>query len=564
MNTQTAILEKSYHSLTNQFQRIVRLLSIGPDNPLGEHFTTIGGKFSQSDATVRNLFIDMRRAIDEKRYDVAWEKAIKLQTDDIPLLASELLAVIGGLYLIDGLVSSGWRDSPDQKEYNAFATTASELISDLKTRSGGEWRSILIVGEERVGYTEAEIIRLRFPACDLWHLPFTAHEYGWLVAKLRPPEEFAKLRDRVGTTVHAQVESADNGSDKEAPPDAACYLPAVHALWKEYRNATGGEKDTFAEIHDARLKRLAERQKDHLCRLFADAFATLFAGPAYLYALLYLRLLPNASLTQPEAHMPAFVERFVFSLETLRWMNNHPGELWKRRLPGVDVSESERPFHEELNATSGIPRLWQDTLVAAGVESLDEQSRKSLYDQAKERMQPWLSDIIKGLNKKWSSGNALGGTYNAWRDVYREPGKETLTEALESDTDKIYVDKFPDYWSVLNAAWKAYHSSPLKEHIIEKKALQLLGREPDVLRARASRGSQMGLPAGGRPPQTDFDIVLQGLAQTREFALLKRFREWNDAGRASISDDLDAEILGAIGANDRALSAYLVVTGRQT
>ena len=562
MTTQTSILEKSYRSLWQQFGRIEHLLTAGATNPLGHYAGTISGKFSKTDAAVRNLLDEMRRAIDEQRYADAWSHALELQNEKIPLLASELLAVIGGLYLIDGLLSEAWRDSTQQQEYNAFARSARELIGDLRNRSGRPWSSVLIVGEERVGYTEAEIIRLRFPACDIWHLPFTAHEYGWLVAKLRPPDDFAVLRDRVGAMVRSQVTPAAEGSDPEPPADAACYLPEVQLLWKQYRDALAYEKQSFAQTHSSRLTQLAERQKDHLCRLFADAFATLFAGPAYVYALIHLRFLPDESLTTPQAAIPAFAERFVFALETLRWMNGNPRGLWERPVAGLELEDEERPFFRELNRTEGMPRLWQDTLAAA--------SANDPYEEVKKRVEPWLAEVIRILQEEWASAGALGQTYNCWREARQTAGTETLADRLHSDSPTIQVSKFPDderdyglwNWTVLNAAWAAFQRSPSKERLIEQKAAKLLARDESALRPETAATPQAATSVAGNVTERDVSLVLRGLAKSRAFGPRKQFQEWHAAGNKAIDGPLNEAILEAIGDNDEALNAYLRLTGQ--
>src|SRR3989442_3403286 len=97
------------------------------------------------------------------------------------------------------------------------------------------WQSVLIVGEEQLDPSQADIIRLRFPACDIWNLPFTAHEYGYLVAHkdLRAGRSkraiFHNLREEVQENVN--LRKHDPGSP---PEHRECYLSEMVKLWDEY------------------------------------------------------------------------------------------------------------------------------------------------------------------------------------------------------------------------------------------------------------------------------------------------------------------------------------------
>ncbi|MEV6304792.1 hypothetical protein AB0M02_35645 [Actinoplanes sp. NPDC051861] len=424
----------------------------------------------------------------------AWATYAELQRH-LPSLSTELLALIGGTYLmrnnLDDMRPRYDKDDeligPDQPI--SFSEVARGLLNDLSSRAGKLNGSLLIVGEERQGPVPATIIRLRFPSCDLWNLPFIAHEYGYLVAQKDPPDAFRSMRDEVRRLV-------DPGTHGGDPPDAACYLPEVQRLW--HQNLDPDLADPSGATDTGPLRELADRQVAHLCRLFADAFATYFAGPAYVYALLRLRFRPDPSLTEPGATLPSFVQRFFFAYETLRLLDTTE-ELYNEP-PLSDIFAGETPFQNETNRTTGLYNEWRIALAGAGLaEDVQEQDR--IYESARASLQPWLDQVWTALrNRDWLGRRAVPHVYWDWADALE------LRDHL-SAPPKLKLQ----HWAVVNAAWLAR----IKEgenavQPIEVEALRLL----DAKQPRQGANAPEPADPGPGPSQADVNLVRRALART--------------------------------------------------
>jgi hypothetical protein len=375
----------------------------------------------------------------------------------MPILSIELLAVIGGLYLRQAHLDDVRQD--DSKGPMRFLEMAESLVKELAPRSGAPGDRCSSWGGEN-WLCEAEIIRLRFPACDIWHLPFTAHEYGYLVAKNRPPDLFKNLLAEVRSKVDPPSTRA------AASPDHLCFSKEIQDLWDRYYNLRPSEQEDFSKDHDQELNTLANRQEVQLSRLFADAFATFFVGPAYVHALLHLRFIPDGTLDQPSAAVPPFTHRFVFALETLKWMNNEP-------IVDPGMSERRRPFAREVDDTTGILLLWRQTL-----ESAD---KTDTYKQVADSYEPWLTQTREALKTDFGTNSAIGKTYENWRTargITGGPGpkdKPGLEERLLDPS--MTVDERPSMWAVLNAAWSARWEHSESLDTIQANALRVL--DPD-------------------------------------------------------------------------------------
>jgi sugar-specific transcriptional regulator TrmB len=454
--SETTVLRTAYEAIKQEFSRISNLLYA--QNPLEKYTNNIRGKFNDRISTVQTMLEEIEKAIDSNKPWEGWDKYVELKTELIPSLSSELLAVIGGVYMIEAHLDDpgetlGYTADSVHKPLS-FSDLAKELVGDLARRTGRMWASVLIVGEEFFKDSEAEIIRLRFPACDIWNLPFTAHEYGYLVARKdlseRVLERVRKAREKVKESVNPAKHE-----NSTLPEDKGCFLKEVSDLWeKYYKLDSASERNQFMESFEVNVDKLADQQVNHFCRLFADAFATFFVGPAYVHALLHLRFMPDETLYRPSRDVPSFASRFLFALETLKWMNDEPI---------IDPSNNLDLFRQEIVAR-GIPALWKQAVTSA--------QQEDLYDEIKIQYQPWLDQIKQALTAGFRTPTAIGTTYANWREAQK------FEKQLHT---KPSVFPRPQRWAVMNAAWSARRQNPAAVTQIQLNSLKLLNLEDNDL-----------------------------------------------------------------------------------
>ena len=473
-NDTQAVLVTAYEVLQKEFDRIQNLLASGSNNPLGKYAGVISARFTDpmSQASIKLAQIERNLSrlntpqegtepeSPENILKECWDDYFALKSSLMPILSTELLAVIGGVYLrekqLDDTRVRLENSTYDAPEPVSFSEMAELLVKDLAGRSGKGWESVLIVGEERLTHSEAEIIRLRFPACDIWNLPFTAHEYGYLVARKdnKVPQKFRDLRDKVRRDVNPKNHQA-MGSP---PEDGQCFLPDVLEIWDRYHDKlhSDDERQEFLSKNEQRLTALADEQESHLCRLFADSFATFFVGPAYVIALLHLRFIPDTMRHLRLTGVPPFAHRFVFALETLKWMNAEPV---------IDEEHYRESFADAVFEQEGIPALWRATLQSLNIPDP--------YPQVLDQYQTWLREIKESLKSHFAAPNAVGTTYKNWQAV-----KEIKKQLLEVEPQ---MSERPEMWSVLSGAWMARWEDRAQLLQIHANALRLL-RDPNVIK----------------------------------------------------------------------------------
>ena len=440
-------------------------------HPFGDNAEKVAIQLRGMVSKVRITLNEINDDIRLGRVEEAWERCAELQRDQLPGLANELLAVIGGLYLTtNNLDDMRPLDGNGQPIHSSrplsFSGVARSLLDDLSLRANNQRGSLLIVSEERQVPFGAEIVRLRFPACDLWDLPFTAHEYGYLVGQRQPPEDFARLRSQIE---HAVDPKTHHGHE---PADADCYLPEVRQLWESYgyrHPEEDGEPPGPEEEGSRELQELKGRQVAHLCRLFADSFATYFVGPAYVHALLRLRFRPDRTLIEPIRTVPAFTERFVFAFETLRLMDEA-----KDLYMDLDFDSYKTPFYREVNETTGLLNDWRVAVTDARTADT--------YAEVRDRFQPWIDTIWKSLkNPAWREMNGRPAVYRYWQQALK--AEQALTQV------DLSLETRPHQWAVVNAAWSARTQGDDSDaQLIETNALRLLDlQDTDVISQRTGQ-----------------------------------------------------------------------------
>jgi hypothetical protein len=449
-------LLRSALAATKKEQDVINFwLDVNDAHPFGTDAAgNMHSRLNRWSQEVAELLFDIEDDLKNDRLAAGWEKYTQLCRDHLARLSNELLAVIGGMYLMRNDLDS--MSGPGSRPLS-FSAAASQLLADLAKRADRLTSSILIVGEERPAPTDADIIRLRFPAVDIWSLPFTAHEYGFLVAHKDPPPVFREM----SRTVSLMVDPTQH-RDGVPPPEAACYLPEVQQFWDRFYEAHQEATLETAQLDDEDqhlVARLAELQQAHLCRLFADAFATFFVGPAWVHALLHLRFRPDETLYEPIAIMPSFTSRFVFALETLRWMHED-SPLYRR----IDFG-SAGPFGRECVRGAGLDYQWLMAVQGAGC--------KDAYAEVAEIYQPWLKEIHRALelsDPTWPGRVPVTQTYERWRAA------RDLEQKLTRQS--LVVKERPHPWAVLNAAWSVRAwGEPDVLNIVERNSIRLLDQD---------------------------------------------------------------------------------------
>lgn len=456
------LLDDAYGALKAEFSRIELLIqSPGEGGPLRGHAEEIQSKFSPHILQLNEKLDEIEIAKDKADLRKAWQVYGEARSRLLPALANDLLAAIGGFYLRDHRLDDAGV-AVGRNEGPSFATLAESLVrDDLMGRTGERDYPVLIVGEERPEVSGA-VIRLRFPAWDIWNLPLTAHEYGYILS--RRTKEVDRLNDFDGFCKEVRRQVNPSLHDLATrPPNADCFLPEVRQFWNDYYNESTDEgRRRFIDRYAHKLVFLQEQQERFVCRLFADAFATLFGGPDFLYALLHLRFWPNGAVP-PD--MPFFADRFVFALEILKRMNEAPKPHPPERFRAT--------FGDAINK---LVNLWAAARNGAGLEGSDE--------ELAERYKVWLDAIYECFGNYRKS---VEKTYSFWKE------SADLEKVLRNpeETSELWPNLRPPVWVVLNAAWRARSDCDQEklEGVI-RNALCLLDKKDTSLIRKSASGRQ--------------------------------------------------------------------------
>ncbi len=482
----TPLLAEAYRILRTEVSRIEDLIASGigllarSDDELSalkDAAEKIQERFSKPLLDLREKVICVENEMAQNHLPEAWQAYGEARKRLLPALANDLLAAIGGFYLRYRRLDNARDGVNDIKgEGLSFAGLAENLVKDLVRRSAEQEYPVLIVGEERPDVSGA-VIRLRFPAWDVWNLPLTAHEYGYLLAirTVQGTERLGKFYEFC-QTIRRKVDPSANPVDPKnnIRDNEACFLRSVQQFWHEYDGTAPESQRRFIESQRHKIALLQEQQHRFTCRLFADAFATLFGGPAYLYSLLHLRFWPNDVVN---ADMPPFEDRFVFALETLKRMDvkptvDHPS--WFRANFSAEIKK--------------LQELWRTAQLAAGMAPIEELA---------ERYRDWLDKIYECFDKYKTS---IESTYVSWNTSIN------LEKVLRSPVENVdsWPDVRPNIWAVLNAAWVARAGgTPEAVEEVARNTLSLLDVNDSSLIRPKTRPSAVGA------------LNSQGLGQSR-------------------------------------------------
>lgn len=204
----------------------------------------------------------------------------------------------------------------DHSTIGRICSIADNFMAELNAASRLPWNSFTLPADGESFESLAEIIRVRFPAADIWDLPITAHEFGHYAAR----------------TLKAKPEQTTEF------PDFQSYLQ------QKTTGAVGSE---------------LLRKRNYLNEFFADVFGTYSLGPAFVLTCLHLRFSPGSADQETDDH-PSFVSRAYLILKVLKRMEkNCPqyvtvGEIaqndWRSAVEAAGKQMMEK--NEELDDTA--------------------------------------------------------------------------------------------------------------------------------------------------------------------------------------------------------------------
>jgi hypothetical protein len=446
----TPVLSDAFNSLRMEVRRIEQLIQDDSEGaPLLRYASDIQNRFNPVLDQLQDRMTDIGDAIDKGELQRAWQLYGEVRSSMLPVLANDLLAAIGGLYLRDRALDDarlpagdGGVDVSGSKAVS-FAILAERILEDLVTRTGEAAPPVLIVGEERPDVTGA-VIRLRFPAWDIWNLPLTAHEYGYILSRRSKVEKLKQFRHFVGRICNRLD---PRSLDAVAGIDPPGYFSLdVKQFWKKYADrAASSSPAALLPRDEQHLVLLKDQQERLICRLFADTFATLYGGPAYLYSFLHLRFWPSSAVSWD---MLPFPDRFVFGMQILERMNNEPGKPRK-------VFDS---------ALTQLRQIWDRATVDANLEST--------YDDLATHYKEWVNELYACF---LPYARNIDRTYDFFIEA------QLLQKALRdpvANSSWLPV-KRPNAWTVLNAAWLARAECTNESELNEmmRNSLTLLDKE---------------------------------------------------------------------------------------
>jgi hypothetical protein len=525
---------------------------------LAEYLQTVNGPYLREVEEAYRELSAVEEAARDNNMPRAWRQYMVLRTERLPGLTNELLALIGGVYLQEQKL-----DALEHLKLDP-ALTASKLATDLlkELQMPIEKDQILIVGEERIGARSGNIMRLRFPACDIWNLPFIVHEYGYWYARSRLSSDFDYVTSRVRLAFDLRDPIQAGKLIREEQKRQ--FLDEVVRVWEEYGKCPEAERGRLLDSLARPIELLAASQLEQIYRLFADAFATYRLGPVYVLALLYLRFVPDETLERPTASMPSFEQRFVFALETLRFMNDNAANV----VPGKNT-----PF---VAVIKQLETTWEAMLVSLGRKN-NYEAVKSRFTGDKEkddRFPGWLPEIKTAARIYRESTKDLA--YYAWSPELILTAEIGKVED-EANFRQLASKKSPRL-EVLNAAWqrRLQTNDPNELKRIEQNALRLLAdpeafifveESPAKSEARRPPDTASSLPRS--QPRSDRDLSGFDAASGRSEAAPSRSLAWNVPAQRSAYADTSFEVASepstALSSDERlAVSAIMKVLSQLT
>lgn len=494
-----------FERLLEEYLRINDLMKLTRDpkeHPLGSQADRIIKLFKRQVGNVRN---DLRKIRDflykdppaqgadeaeiqayQQEKTQTWELYTRLRSRDMQNLSNELLAVLGGVYLNQKNLAN--MTGLESGKSLSFTDRAEKLAQEIADNADRTWTQVLIVGEENPIHTEAEIIRLRFPACDLWNMPLIAFEYGYLLSFKEVNLQFRSTINRFSRLVNP-----GNHPNDERPETDFGFLDSVKKFWDEYyREETEENRKAFLKTRRASIVQLQAQQENVMHRLFADAFAAYIAGPAYVYALLYLGAAKQDELALTSDNLPSMDVRLMVCLKTLNWMNN---QLFTQKDLPLDMLEIY-----DQNSVLQPPELWADA-----IQTTTAYEPEARYKMISQEYGSWLAQIQDDLYNTFPNGYESTG-----RNWQKALSLEPYVRGTQSGAPAA------SQMAILNAAWQARHSHPAEFTPIHYNAMRLLASSARTEESEEALPAQPGTADRQRQAQerqADIDTVNQALEE---------------------------------------------------
>jgi hypothetical protein len=424
---ETEVLIAQINVLCRDLARVRKLVLPPAIKP--EFSMQIFGKFN----SFINPLLDQLKEVEEEvqagnlspdKLAEMWQKYVSIKQEAQKVFA-QCLDFLGGIAVRE----NGWEEG--------ICKVAEYLVRYYAQQTGFNWASVMIVGEERLFDKVArttQFIRIRFPDWDMWSLPFTAHEFGQLVANSIDADELKQFFNGEPQTIRRLVQ------DKELSNDLQGVAPNIQALHQKYEAGLVGTEA---------VEQLCAEQPFCMHNLFADVFATYFLGPAYLYARFYLRLIPT-EISRGQPYKLPTTHRMTFMLWTLRSMNREAKKA--ERLTTHDSG----PYDDELKR---FQSLWEKTVqpVYSGYRPIPPEYAKDINYLGKP-YDDWFPVMYRNLRRSYGEA---GFTGNDW-DKAVELAKKLLTDSPQVEADISLP-------IILNAAWYCRARRPEQTATIEKK-----------------------------------------------------------------------------------------------
>jgi hypothetical protein len=349
----------------------------------------------------------------------AWSEYFRVQSH-CETIFGECLRLLGGL----AIRNQGFDGVLDNQTWDI----ADELVRGCANESVGDpWTSLTVpASREAVARTLARMVRLRFPAWDIWTIPLAAREYGHVVAEDAKGVHDA-IDQRVRERVAAQLEDvvADEARVRKVRSKAGRQVLELTAQSTAMGHDLVAEDEANAAVQ-RRVSELVDRERGCLHLLVADAYATYTLGIAYACAALLLRFEPTRS---PRDNLTSDAVRGEVVLAMLERMNEE-----SRDRPYDQALERLRAGWEsvlEYATTNGTPAASDPEQARAFVDWIWNVFRISLRLTARypdeEEEEGWLS--VRKARTEW---------------------QRTLNATDEFGTSALGLRKLRD---ALNAAW---------------------------------------------------------------------------------------------------------------
>jgi hypothetical protein len=258
--------------------------------------------------------------------------------------------------------------------------TVAERLLDEVAAPHPHWRGLPVIPGEADSYTHTSgLIRLRFPPESVWGLPLVAHELGHHVAMT--------LTRTDGDGLHQTVRR-----------------PVLDLADEEGQRYDDGSA------------------RSHLLELFADVYATWVVGPAYLAALMALRLDPGRAMVSTVQH-PAAAARVTACLATVDRLDPAAGLFHPHRKAAQRLAQDwDSRVRGAPGATRRLGRDYE-TVERRLPELLDicaRQAGDARVDPA--RLPTWADRLRPGVRPRVEPGDRVVDVVSAtWRSRTLKP-----------------------------------------------------------------------------------------------------------------------------------------------